>query len=122
MAAKNDFFTSWSSCSGPPILMGDDTPIAIAGERRVELHNGNFENVLHVPNLSMNILSAYQITQKGKKVEFTSDSVYVLDMHDNSIIQLVKWIKIQGCINSLSFMMVTPFFYLHIMRVLCMHL
>jgi hypothetical protein len=29
MAAKEEVFTSLSSCSGPPILMGDDTPIAI---------------------------------------------------------------------------------------------
>jgi hypothetical protein len=39
--------------------MGDDTPVAVAGEGRVELHNGSFENVLHVPNLSMNLLSVY---------------------------------------------------------------
>ena len=47
----------------------------------MELHNGNYENVLHVPNISMNLLSIYQITQKGKKVEFTSDSVSVIDIH-----------------------------------------
>jgi hypothetical protein len=68
--------------------MGDDTPVAVAGEGRVELHNGSFENVLHVPNISMNLLSIYHITQKGKKVEFTSDSVSVIDMHDNSIIAI----------------------------------
>jgi hypothetical protein len=39
----------------------------------VELPNGSFENVLHVANLSMNLLSVYQITQKCKRVEFTSD-------------------------------------------------
>jgi hypothetical protein len=66
--------------------MGDDTPIEVVGEGRVELPNGSFENVLHVPNISINILSVYQITQIGKMVEFTSDSVTVLDMHDNSII------------------------------------
>jgi hypothetical protein len=54
----------------------------------VELPNGSFENVLHVPNLSINLLSVYQITQTGKKVEFTSDSVSVIDMHDNSIIAI----------------------------------
>jgi len=48
--------------------MGNDTPVKVSGEGRVELHNGNFENVLHVPNISMNIVSVYQITQKGKKV------------------------------------------------------
>jgi hypothetical protein len=86
MEAKEEVFTSLSSFSGPPILMEYDTPVAVAREGRVELHNGSFENVLHVPNLSMNLLSVYQITQKGKNVEFTSDSVSVIDMHDNSII------------------------------------
>jgi hypothetical protein len=88
MAAKEKVFSSLSPCSRPPILMGDDTLVAVVGEGRVELHNGNFENVLHVPKLSMNLLSVYQITQKGKKVEFTSDSVSVIDMHDNSIIAI----------------------------------
>ena len=86
MASKEEVFTSLSSCSRPPILMGDDTPVTISRERRVELPNGSFENVLHVPNLSINFLSVYQITQTGKRVEFTSDSVSVLDMHDNYII------------------------------------
>jgi hypothetical protein len=54
----------------------------------VELHNANFEIVFHVPKISMNLLSVYQITQKGKKVEFTSDSVSVIDMHDNSTIAI----------------------------------
>jgi hypothetical protein len=68
--------------------MGDDTPVAVARERRVELHNGNFENVLHVPKLYMNLLSVYKITQKGKKVEFTLDLVLVIGMHENSIIAI----------------------------------
>jgi hypothetical protein len=88
MAAKEEVFSSLSPCSRAPILMGDDTPITVAGEGRVELHNGSFENVLHVPNLSMNLLSVYQIAQKCKKVEFTSESVSVIDMHDNSIIAI----------------------------------
>jgi hypothetical protein len=88
MATKEEVFSSLIPCSRPPILMGDDTPVAVAGEGRVELHNDSFENVLHVPQLSMNLLSVYQIAQKGKKVEFTSDSVSVIDMHDNSIIAI----------------------------------
>jgi hypothetical protein len=88
MAAKEEIFSSLSPCSRPPILMGDDTPGAVAGEGRVELHNGSFENVLHVPKFSMNLLLVYQITQKGKKVEFTSNLVSVIDMHDNSIIAI----------------------------------
>jgi hypothetical protein len=88
MAAKYEFFSSLSPCSRPVILMEDDTPVAVVGEGRVELHNDSFENVLHIPKLSMNLLSVYLITQKGKKVEFTSYSVSVIDMHDNSIIAI----------------------------------
>jgi hypothetical protein len=88
MVAKEEVFTSLSSCSRPCIPMGDDTLLEIEREGRVELPNGSFENVLHVPNLSINIFSVYQITQIGKKVEFTRDLVYVLDMHDNSIISI----------------------------------
>jgi hypothetical protein len=73
MAVKEEVFTSLSPCSRPPILMGDDTPVVVVGERRMELHNGSFENVLHVPKLSMNLLSIYQNTRKGKKVDFTLD-------------------------------------------------
>ena len=59
MSTKEEVFTSLSSCSRPLILMGDDTPIAVVGERRVELPNGSFENVLHVPKLSINMLLVY---------------------------------------------------------------
>jgi hypothetical protein len=68
--------------------MGDDTLVATAGEGRVELPNGSFENVLHLPKLYINLLLVYQITQTGKKVEFTSNLVFVLDMHDNYIISI----------------------------------
>jgi hypothetical protein len=88
MVVKEEVFSPLSPCSRPPIVMGVDTLVAVAGEGRVELHNGNFENVLHVPKLSMNPLSVYQITQKGKKVEFTLDSISVIDMHYNSIIAI----------------------------------
>jgi hypothetical protein len=59
MEAKEEVFSSLSPCSRPHILMGDDTPVAVAGEGRVELHNGNFENVLYVPKISMNLFSIY---------------------------------------------------------------
>jgi hypothetical protein len=86
--SENEVFSSLIPCSIPPILTGDDTPVVVAGEGRVEIHNGSFENVLHVPKISINLLSVYQITQKGKRFEFTLDSVSVIDMHDNSIIAI----------------------------------
>jgi hypothetical protein len=88
IVSKEEVFTSLSPCSRPLILMGDDTPVAVAGEGTVELNNGNFENILCVPNIFMNLLLVYQITQKVKRVEFKSDSVLVIEMHDNSIIAI----------------------------------
>jgi hypothetical protein len=86
MAAKKEVFTSLISCSRPHILMGDDTSIAVVREGRVEPLNGSFENVLHVPNIYINFLSVYQITQTSKRVKFTSDLVILLDMNEISII------------------------------------
>jgi hypothetical protein len=88
MAVKEEVLFSLSPFSRPPILMGDDTLVAVAGEGRVKVHNHIFEIFLHVPKISMNLLSVYQIVEKGKKFEFTSDSVLVIDMHDNSIIAI----------------------------------
>jgi hypothetical protein len=59
MVVKEEAFASLSPCSTPPILMEDDTPVAVAGEGRVKIHNGSFENVLHVPKLSMNMILVY---------------------------------------------------------------
>ena len=56
METKEKVFTSLISCSRTPILMGDDTLVAVVGKGRVEHHNGCFENVLHVTNLCINIL------------------------------------------------------------------
>jgi hypothetical protein len=61
MEVKEEVFSSLIPFSISAILTGDDTPLAVAGEGIVEIHNGSFENVLHVPNLSMNLLSVYQI-------------------------------------------------------------
>jgi hypothetical protein len=62
MAATQDILSSLIACNGPPILMGDDSPIEVVEKGRVELDHGSFENVLHVPQLSVNLLSVYQIT------------------------------------------------------------
>jgi hypothetical protein len=88
MEATKNVLSSISACTGPPILMGDDTPVEVIGQGRVELQHKSFENVLHVPKLSMNLISIYQITHSGtgKRVEFTPDSITISDMHDNSMI------------------------------------
>ncbi len=59
--------------------MGDDTKMEVEGKGHVEMENGEFKDILYVPNLSSNILSIYQITHLGdsKKVEFLPDLIMV---------------------------------------------
>jgi hypothetical protein len=73
MAASEAVYSSLDACKGPPILMGDNSSVEVTGKGRIELTNGSFENVLHVPKLSVNLLSVYQMTNSGtgKRVIFT---------------------------------------------------
>jgi hypothetical protein len=64
MENTKDILYSVTPCTGPPILMGDDSLVKVIGKGRVELDHGSYENVLHVPKLSMNNLSVYQITHR----------------------------------------------------------
>jgi hypothetical protein len=65
MEATLDVLSSLKSCMGPPILMGDDSLVEVSGQGRVDLENGSFENVLHVPKLFINLLFLYQITHSS---------------------------------------------------------
>jgi hypothetical protein len=86
MKTKKDILSLVIACIGPPILVEDDSPVKVTRKGRVELDHGSFENILHVPQLFVNLLSVYQITHSGsgKKVEFTPDSVSMFNMQDNS--------------------------------------
>ena len=66
--------------------MGDDSPIDFTRKGRIELNNGSFEDVLHVPKLSVNLLSVYQITHSStrKRFEFTPDAVNIFNIQSNS--------------------------------------
>jgi hypothetical protein len=85
MATSENVLSSITACIGLPFLMGYHTPVEVNRQGRVELQHGSFENILHVPKLSMNIVSIYQITHSGitKRVEFTPHYVTIYDMHDN---------------------------------------
>jgi hypothetical protein len=66
--------------------MGDNSSIEVTGKGRIELTNGSFKNVLHVPKLSVNLISVYQMENSGtgKKVLFTPNSMDIYDMQTNS--------------------------------------
>ena len=66
--------------------MGENSPFEVIGKGRIELTNISLENVLHVPKLSINLLSMYQMINSGtgKRVIFTPDAVDIYDMQTNS--------------------------------------
>ena len=82
METKKDILSFINACMGPPILMGDESLVEVTRKWRVELDHGSFENVLHVPQLLVNLILMYHIRHSGsgKKVEFTPDSVSIFDM------------------------------------------
>jgi len=82
MANTKDILYSINTCTRPPILAGDESPVEVTGKGRVGLDHGSFENILHVPKIFVNLVLVYQITHtgSGKKVEFTLDSMSIFDM------------------------------------------
>jgi hypothetical protein len=75
---------------GPPILMGDNSPVEVTDKGRIELTNGSFENVLHVPKFFVNLLFVYQMTNSGteKRVIFTLNAMDIYDMQTNSRVDI----------------------------------
>ena len=73
MAATKYALSSLKPYVDPPILMGDYSPIEATGQGKIELGNGSFENVQHIPKISINFLYVYQITHNDtrRRVEFT---------------------------------------------------
>jgi hypothetical protein len=69
-------------------MMGDNSSVEFIGKGMIELTNGSFENVLHVPKLFFNLLSMYQMMNYGigKKFIFTPNSVDIYDMKTNSMV------------------------------------
>jgi hypothetical protein len=66
--------------------MGDNSSVEVTGKGRIELTNGSFENVLHVPKLSVNLLSMYLMmnSSTSKKFIFTQNTMDIYDMQTNS--------------------------------------
>jgi hypothetical protein len=85
MAVSKTVYSSLDACKGHPIVMGDKSYVEVTDKGRIELTNGSFKNVLHIPKLSGNLLSMYQMTNSnmGKKFIFTPNSKEIYDMQTN---------------------------------------
>jgi hypothetical protein len=86
MAATKVVYSSLDACNGPPIFMGENSPVEVTDKGRIELTNGSFENVLHVPKISINLLFVYQMknSRTRNKFIFTPNAVDIYDMQTNS--------------------------------------
>jgi hypothetical protein len=86
MVASKVIYYSLDACKGPHILMGDNSSFKVTDKGRIELTNGSFNNVFHVPKLSINLLYVYQMTNSGtgKKLIFTPNVLDIYDMQTNS--------------------------------------
>jgi hypothetical protein len=69
MAATKEVYYSLDSCKGPPILMGNYSPVDVTNKGRTEFTKGSFENLLHIPKLFVNNLSMYQMNKFKKEEE-----------------------------------------------------
>ena len=87
MGASREKFSSMKPSNVPYIYVGNDTQVEVQGKGNVEMDNGIFKDVLHVPNLSTNLLSIYQIIHYGcgNKVDFLPDIVVVKNLKDDSV-------------------------------------
>ena len=72
-------FSALNNCNTKNIYVGDDRYFSVIGSRTTHLNNGQFKDVLFVPNLSYNLLSVYQITHssEGRTVEFSPHQVVI---------------------------------------------
>ena len=68
--------------------MEDDSQILVVRRGSIEIHHGEFKNVLYVPSLAANLLSVYQMTHTGppKQVVFSLDSEEITYFSTRNII------------------------------------
>ena len=61
MGSSREDFSSLKQSKVPHMFVGDDTKMEVEGKGNVEMENGEFKDVIYVPNLSSNLLSIYQM-------------------------------------------------------------
>lgn len=97
-SSKESFFSP-HAYSRPPIIMGENSVVEATEQGRVQLKDGVFENVLHIPSFFLNLLSMYKMTHTStrRKVEFTPNFVSIYDMKTNLKIASRK-VNDQSCL------------------------
>ena len=70
------------------IAVGNSSQLSVLGSGTVTLAGGSLQDVLCVPDMSMNLLSIYQIFHSGsrKTIKFSPHDVVIRDLHDPDMI------------------------------------
>lgn len=68
IVVSKDYFSSLIPYTRPSMLMGDNTPMRLCREGRMHLDYRIFLNLLHVPNVSMNLLYIFDYILKYMQV------------------------------------------------------
>ena len=89
MTNHGEWFKEMQTLQNPGYVeTGDDTthPIAHKGNVPLALQDGNVKylaNVLHIPNITKNLVSIGQMVEQGLQVRFNSDGLYVEEYKKN---------------------------------------
>jgi nitrate reductase NapAB chaperone NapD len=74
-------FTTYESCPGPTVMLGDSSNTTSIGRGSAEFLMGNstitLQDVIHVPRLSKNLFSIGQSTSTGAKFVFDGDRMLI---------------------------------------------
>ncbi|MGJ2631369.1 GAG-pre-integrase domain-containing protein, partial [Salmonella enterica subsp. enterica serovar Paratyphi A] len=89
MTSHAEWFKELQALQQPGYVeTGDDTahPIAHTGNLPLSLQDGNVKylaDVLHVPNITKNLVSVGQMVEQGLQVKFNADGLYVKEYKKN---------------------------------------
>ena len=92
--------TSLAPCATTQISIGNSSQLSILVSGIVALVGGSLQDVLYVPDISMNLLSIYQIfhSSSGKTIEFSPHDVVIRDLHDPEMIVATRSADYASCL------------------------
>ena len=87
MTSHGEWFKELQALQSPGYVeTGDDTAHPIAHSGNVPLQDGNVKylaDVLHVPNITKNLVFVGQMVEQGLQVRFNSDGLYIEEFKKN---------------------------------------
>ncbi|XP_061351671.1 thioredoxin-like protein CXXS1 [Gastrolobium bilobum] len=111
MTPHREWFCTYESYSGGTVRMGDDTTHAIVGRGKVKLKMSdgtvkNLPGVMHIPGLTINLISVGSMADAGRKETLGNFSTYWLKIPQEDCTVVVHF-SAYWCMPSIA---MNPFF------------